>query len=99
VDLAGDADLGGAKMPAQVASMLNPMDPKAEMVVVDLVEELSVKTISKRPLGKGPVEPEALDVDGGATRSWGETPMIWPNLYNPEAGAKFILDDPAEANL
>ena len=68
-------------------------------MVVDLFDESPVKVASKRPHGKGTMEPEGQSADGGAAGSWGETLVIWLNLEDPESGASFILDDPTEAYL
>ena len=31
--------------------------------------------------------------------AWGQDPVIWPNLDDPEGRARFMLNDPAEAYL
>jgi len=99
MDPAGDADLGGVEGTAQSAPEPNPTDLEAEKIVVDLGDDSLDKTPSERPHRKGSTVLEAPSADDGDAGSCGEYPMIWPNLNNPEAGARFVLDDPTELYL
>jgi len=52
-----------------------------------------------RPHGKGLAQPEAPAREGGDATPWGKAPVMWPDLEDPEGRARFVLDDPSEANL
>ena len=53
----------------------------------------------ERPHGKGLAQPEAPTGEGGGSAPWGKSPMIWPDLDDPEGRARFVLDDSSEAYL
>ena len=81
----GDAILGGAARPVQIA--------EGRAVVTSNVAPLG------GPHEKGPAHPEGPVVGGEGDASWAKSPVFWPNLDDAEGGARFVLDDPSEAYL
>jgi len=81
----GDANLGCQGRPGQ--SEGGRVDPALSTVLPEGLR------------GKGLARPEAPTREGGSDAPWGKSPVVWPDLDDPEGRARFVLDDPSEAYL